>query len=182
MNKKLEPEDIRKVLQELEGNILIVEGRKDESALKGLGLRNIVKISSRPLLETAQDAVFLAEKHKNRQVIILTDFDRTGSRLASRLRLLLQSRKIHANSRIRRGVMNLGIKCIEEMASLPGMPDSAEGRISRSAAVSGISKLTERDAYVKTCTYFNKVRDKGLHKGKRYNRKTRRDRGDIRAD
>lgn len=180
MNKKLEPEDIREVLQELEGNILIVEGKKDESALRGLGFRKILKINSRPIAKVADDAAFLAEKHKSRQVIILTDFDRTGSRLASRLKSFLQSRKIHANSRIRRDVMNLGIKNIEELASLPGT--FSEGRISRRSSVGGISKLMERDAYVKTCTYFNEVCGKSLHKGKRYNRKARRDRGDIRAD
>jgi len=182
MNRKLGSEEIEKVLEELRGNILIVEGKKDESALRGLGIRHILRINSRPVAKVATDAAFLAEKHKNREVIVLSDFDRTGSRLASRLRLLLQSRKIHANSRIRRDVMNLGIKHIEEMASLPGMLDSAEGRMSRRSAVGGISKHMERDDYGEIGADIDEVRGKGLHKGKRNNRKARRDRGDIRAD
>jgi len=182
MNRKLEPEEVLRVLEELEGNILIVEGKKDEQALMRFlpGRTRIIRINSRPIAKVAQDAGLAAEKHKSRQVIILTDFDRTGSRLASRLRLLLQSRKIHANSRIRRDVMSLGMKCIEEMASVTGT--LSEGGMSRRTSVGGMSKLMERDVYVKTRTHFNEVRGESLHKGKRNNRKARRDRGDIRAD
>jgi len=146
MNKKLSSEEIQKVLDSLKGNILIVEGRKDESALRSLGIRHIVKINSRPIAKVATDVDSMAEKHKNREVIVLTDFDRTGRRLASQIRLLLQSRKIHANSRIRRDVMNLGISRIEEMASMPGLPGTfLEGRISREHSVSRKSNFGGRD-------------------------------------
>jgi len=182
MNRKITQERFLEVLEELSGQILIVEGKKDEKALRALGLGNIVKINSRPIAKVAQDAVFLAEKHKNRQVIVLTDFDRTGSRLASRLRLLLQSRKIHANSRIRRDVMNLGIHRIEEMASVLGAGGVSEERIVRKSADSMKSKSMERDDYGEISANFNKVCGKSLHKGKRDNRKARRDRGDFWAD
>ncbi|HJW97260.1 MAG TPA: toprim domain-containing protein [archaeon] len=181
MNRKLETEEIQRVLDGLEDGILIVEGKKDMEALRSLGLENIIPVNSRPIEKVAQDAVSLMEKHKKREVIVLTDFDRSGRRLASRLRQVLQSRKIHANSRIRSDVMNLGITHIEEMASMPGLPFLAGG-ISRESSVSGIPKLMERDYYGQTGTDFYKIRGKSLHKGKRDNRKARRDRGDIRAD
>jgi 5S rRNA maturation endonuclease (ribonuclease M5) len=182
MNKKLEPEEIENVLQELEGQILIVEGKKDEEALTKLlsgypwpqPRASIVRINSRPVAEVAQDAAFLAEKHKNRQVIVLTDFDRTGSRLASRLRLLLQSRKIHANFRIRRDVMNLGIKCIEELASFKAAALEEHGgpaaRAGRKPFVSRKSKFRECDDYGEIGANVDEIRGKGLHKGKRDNR------------
>ena len=174
MKRKIEQEQFLEVLEELRGQILIVEGRKDESALRDLLSAcpaYIVKINSRPIAKVAEDAAFLAEKHKNREVIVLTDFDRTGRRLASQIRLLLQSRKIHANSRIRRDVMNLGISSIEEMASMPGLPGTfLEGRISRKHLVSRKSKFRECDDYGETSANFDKVRGKGLHKGKRDNR------------
>jgi 5S rRNA maturation endonuclease (ribonuclease M5) len=182
MKRKIEQEQVLEVLEELRGNILIVEGNKDEKALRSLGMGFILKINSRPVAEVAEDAAFMAEKHKNRGIIILTDFDRTGRKLAAKIRLILQSRKIHANSRIRRDVMNLGIHRIEEMASVLGAGSIAEERSVRKSAVSRKSKIRERDDYGETSANFYEIRGKGLHKGKRDNREARRDRGDIRAD
>ena len=178
MNRKLEAEDIQRVLDELKDEILIVEGRKDVKALRSLGLEHIMPVNSRPIEKVVTDMESLMEKHKSREVIVLTDFDRAGRRLASRFNLALQSRKIHANSRIRRDVMNLGIKKIEEMASMPPL----ERRMSRKSEVSGITKLMERDDHGQIGTNFYEVRGKSLHKGKRDNREARRHRGDIRAD
>jgi 5S rRNA maturation endonuclease (ribonuclease M5) len=181
--REIEQQEILDVLSELEGQILIVEGKKDSRALQELGMGNIVQVNSRTMSKVTDDAVFLMEKHKNTQVIILTDFDRTGRRMAAKIRLLLQSRKIHANSRIRRDVMNLGIRYIEEMASMPGMPGTfLEGRISRKSSVSRIAKSRERDDYGETSANFHEVRGKSIHKGKGNNRKTRHYRGDIRSD
>jgi len=190
MNKKLTEEEVSEVLEELKGNILIVEGKKDEKALKSLGMRHIVRINSRTIANVAQDAVSLAEKHKKREVIVLTDFDRKGRKLASKLRLFLQRYRIHANSRIRRDVMNLGIRCIEEMASISGaapLSDEQNGRLKVRSAFcpelgSGIAKSKECDDYGEISANFNKIRDKGTHKGKRCDRKAGRDRSDIRAD
>jgi 5S rRNA maturation endonuclease (ribonuclease M5) len=175
MNRKITQEQFLEVLEELRGQILIVEGKKDERALRSLGMRHILRINSRPIAKVADDAAFLAEKHKNRGIIVLTDFDRTGRRLASQIRLLLQSRKIHANYRIRRDVMNLGIKCIEELASLKGAlaleeHGGPEVRTGRRPFVSRIAKSRERDDYGEIGANFDKVRGKGLHKGKRDNR------------
>jgi 5S rRNA maturation endonuclease (ribonuclease M5) len=192
MKRKISGEEVSEVLKGLEGNILIVEGRKDERALRSLlpghtrleprGNAIILKINSRPLLEVAQDAGSLMQKHKNREVIIMTDFDRAGRKLAAKIRPFLQVMKIHANSRVRRDVMNLGISHIEEMASIPGMPGAcAEGGMSRKPSVSGIAK-SRGDDYGEIGANFYEIRGKGLHKGKRDNREARRDRGHIRAD
>jgi 5S rRNA maturation endonuclease (ribonuclease M5) len=186
MKRKIEQEQVLEVLEELRGRILIVEGKKDERALRGLGIRRIIRVDSRPIERVVRDAVLAAEKHKNREIIVLTDFDRTGRKLAAKMRLILQSRKIHANSRVRRDVMNLGIKCVEELASVRGAAPEEHGgpgvAAGRRAFVSRKSKFRESDDYGETCANFNEVRGKGLHKGKRDNRKAGRDRGDIRAD
>lgn len=185
MKRKIEQEEILNVLEELRGQILIVEGKKDEKALKSLGMGLILRMNSRPIAKVADNAVSMAEKHKNREIIVLTDFDRTGRKMAAKIRLILQSRKIHANSRIRRDVMNLGISRIEEMASLREALNPAEGteeRSVRTSFVSRKSKFRERDDYGEISANFDKVRGKSLHKGKRDNREARRDRRDIRAD
>ncbi|MCJ7817142.1 MAG: hypothetical protein MUP55_04765 [Candidatus Aenigmarchaeota archaeon] len=174
--KRVEREEFLEVLEELRGNILIVEGKKDEKALRSLGMRHILKINSRPIGKVAQDAISIAEKHKNRQIIVLTDFDRTGRKLAAKIRLLLQSRNIHADYRIRRDVMNLGIKCTEELASLSRSLEQGKGRDSSRMQKKGC------DDYGETSANFNKVRGKSLHKGKGNNRKARCHRGDFWAD
>jgi 5S rRNA maturation endonuclease (ribonuclease M5) len=163
--KRIEQEEFLEILEELRGNILIVEGKKDEKALRSLGMRHILKVNSRPIGKVVQDAASMAEKHKNRQVIVLTDFDRTGRRLASQIRLLLQSRNIHADYRIRRDVMNLGIKCTEELASLSRSLEKGEIR-------RGSSKMRKKecDDYGEISADVNEIRGKGLHKGKRDNR------------
>ncbi|MEM5812206.1 MAG: toprim domain-containing protein [Candidatus Aenigmatarchaeota archaeon] len=178
MNKKIDIEEIESVLEKLKGNILIVEGKKDYDALRGLGLTHIVKVNSRHVIKVVEEAVSLRKKHKNRQVIVLTDFDREGRKLASRITLLLQSRKIHANSRIRRDVMRLGISRIEEMSCL-----RAEILKARDGTVSIIDENPkECDDYGEACADFNKICHKGKDKGKGCDRKARRDRGDIRAN
>jgi len=185
--KKVEQEQFLEVIEELRGNILIVEGKKDEKALRSLGMRHILEINSRPIWKVAQDAVSMAEKHKNRHIIVLTDFDRTGRKLASQIRLLLQSRNIHADYRIRRDVMNLGIKCMEEMASLSRSleQEQKEGRWQSRLQSNGRGRSIvkkECDDYGETSADVNKIRGKGLHKGKRDNRKARCHRGDFWAD
>jgi 5S rRNA maturation endonuclease (ribonuclease M5) len=174
MNKKLTQEEVFGVLKELEGNILIVEGKKDEAALRSLLSQPtiIVMVNSRPIEKVALHTASLMEKHKSREVIILTDFDRTGSKMASRLRPFLQRLKIHANSRIRRDVMNLGINRIEEMARIlseQALPDE-QVTSARTPSVSRIAKIKERDDYGQTGPNFYEVRGKSPHKGKRRNR------------
>ncbi|WP_297501840.1 toprim domain-containing protein [Thermococcus sp.] len=66
-------------LREFEG-ALIVEGMRDEVALRNLGVRaEIIRLSRLPLAEVA----LIASSH--RDVMILTDFDRKGEELAKKL-------------------------------------------------------------------------------------------------
>lgn len=62
---------------------LLVEGDKDEAALRHLGMRGpIIKVhAGRGLFPFVED---LAREH--REAILLVDWDRTGGRLAKRLR------------------------------------------------------------------------------------------------
>lgn len=63
-------------LREFEG-ALIVEGLRDEVALRNLGVRaEIIRLSRLPLSEVA----LIASSHK--EVMILTDFDKKGEELA----------------------------------------------------------------------------------------------------
>ena len=73
--------------------LIIVEGKKDRKALKDLGISKIITISSSPLLDI--------EKISEKEVIILTDLDRHGKKLYSKLRHTLQRRGIKINKQFR---------------------------------------------------------------------------------
>jgi len=59
---------------------IIVEGQKDERALRALGAKRIVRLSKKPLFAIAEDVAAIDNK-----VIILTDFDKKGKELYGRL-------------------------------------------------------------------------------------------------
>lgn len=64
--------------------VILVEGHRDYLALRTLGIEHTIKkISGKRILD---DLSFLEGKN----VIILTDFDRTGCRLFKRLRIELE--------------------------------------------------------------------------------------------
>ena len=149
------------IVGELKESIVIVEGKRDKRALESLGIQKTVPINGKPLIEIVQQ---IAGMGKTDRIIILTDFDKEGKKLASRLELLLRKFGIHPNSRLRSCVMNFGWNKIEDIGALakPG--------------------LREDDIHVKAGTYFNKVRDKGKDKGQRNNREAGHNRSGLRAD
>lgn len=74
--------------------LIIVEGKKDKAALEKLGISNIISISRKPLYS-------FIESIEAKEVIILTDLDRTGKRLYSILKHCLQSKGIKVDTYFR---------------------------------------------------------------------------------
>ncbi len=94
---------------------IIVEGYKDERSLRTLGISGpVLKLSGKNLLEIAEE---LAQFDN---FLILTDFDRKGQELASRIFRYLGRRKVDLTQSFRRRFKNLTsrITCdIEGLAS-----------------------------------------------------------------
>ncbi len=88
-------DQIHKFLEELtENNIpFLVEGKKDEKALRELGVENIVVLNC-PLFE-------VVEKLSCSEVVLLTDFDKEGKKLYSKLYQECQHKGIKVNNRLR---------------------------------------------------------------------------------
>jgi 5S rRNA maturation endonuclease (ribonuclease M5) len=137
-------EVLLRCVKDLEGNLVIVEGQKDSKALKSLGVKNIMQLNGRPLAE------FALHVSKSRisqddagweESVILTDFDSEGRKIAATLERLLRKHKVPVNSRLRRKFMQFGKNRIEE--------------------------FKEGDIHGKTRTDVDKVRRKGINKGKR---------------
>jgi len=100
-----------------QGMPILIEGKKDEIALKNLGINgNFIKVSGSglKLFEIAEIATESSSK-----VIILTDFDKKGTQLAKRLAEDIQSLGSYPNLEIRRKIMGITRKFIKDIESLP---------------------------------------------------------------
>ncbi len=100
-----------------QGMPILIEGKKDENALKKLGINGtFIKVSGSglKLFEIAEKSVKLSSK-----VVILTDFDKKGEQLAKRLAEDIQSLGSYPNLEIRRKIMGITRKFIKDIESLP---------------------------------------------------------------
>ena len=100
-----------------QGTPILIEGKKDEEALKRLGINgNIIKVSGSglKLFEIAEKAV-----GSSSEVIILTDFDKKGDMLAKKLSTDIQSLGSHPDLNIRKNIMKITRRYIKDIESLP---------------------------------------------------------------
>ncbi|MDI6644305.1 MAG: toprim domain-containing protein [Methanobacteriaceae archaeon] len=100
-----------------EGVPILIEGKRDEEALRELGINgNFIKVSGSglKLYEIAEIAAEASSK-----VVILTDFDKKGNELAKRLSKDIQSLGSHPNLKIRKKIMGMTRRYIKDIQSLP---------------------------------------------------------------
>lgn len=101
------------------GKPIVVEGRKDVSALRALGVAGIVltlKTGGKSFL----DLVFEIEKMGVTEVILFLDFDRRGKEGTKSLKKSLERAKIKANIKLWRELSALvrkEIQCIESLTA-----------------------------------------------------------------
>jgi 5S rRNA maturation endonuclease (ribonuclease M5) len=139
-------------IEELKSIAAVVEGKKDVRALESLGLSKVIPLNNKPPIKLIEEV----ESRGIKEVVILTDFDKEGRKLAAKLRTLFETRNIRLNSRLRCRMMQFGKSRIEDFGNL----------IDRRG-----------DFYVKAGTDFDKVHNKGKDKGKGCHRKAGCDRG-----
>ncbi|AXV39685.1 toprim domain-containing protein [Methanobacterium sp. BAmetb5] len=100
-----------------QGIPVLIEGQKDERALRELGVNgNFIKVSGSglKLFEIAEIAA-----QSSSRVVILTDFDRKGNQLAKRLSEDIQSLGSHPDLRFRNTLMGITRRFIKDIESLP---------------------------------------------------------------
>ncbi len=93
---------------------IIVEGKKDRSALEKLGIScKIFVLSKKPLFAVAEEV-----SAAHREAIVLTDLDAEGRRLYGKLNTLLQQLGVKVDNRLRNFLFrNTKLRQIEGMAS-----------------------------------------------------------------
>lgn len=93
---------------------VIVEGKSDEEALRKLGVDDIVTLCGKPLYKVTQDI-----SKRTEEILILTDYDREGRKLAKKLDNYFVSYGVLPNRKIRKKlgfiVNKTGISHIEDI-------------------------------------------------------------------
>ena len=117
-------EKIQQILSKLtdasaKGKPIMVEGKKDEQALRTLGICGLVltvKTGGKSFLE----AITEIENLRIREVVLLLDFDRRGKEGTLRLKQDLERTKIKVNTRYwddLKALVGRDIRCIESLSS-----------------------------------------------------------------
>lgn len=76
--------------------LVVVEGKKDKSALQKLGINNVVTLSKKPLFQIVEDI-----SSSNNECIILTDLDKKGKELFGKLNSDLQKNGVKVDNKFR---------------------------------------------------------------------------------
>lgn len=76
--------------------LVVVEGKKDKAALQTFGLSNIIELSKKPLFQIVEEISAF-----NDECIILTDLDKKGKQLYSKLNSDLQRNGVKVNNKFR---------------------------------------------------------------------------------
>jgi 5S rRNA maturation endonuclease (ribonuclease M5) len=109
---------LRELYEVCENGVCIVEGKRDESALRKLGFKG--KIVALKKLNRSLDSI-VENLSSEERIIILTDFDDEGEELAARLYKAFKSRKVEIDLEVRRKLSSLlkgEIKGLEELEPL----------------------------------------------------------------
>ena len=122
-----ELEGVRDVLSKLrkrEKDIpIIVEGPKDEKALRQLGIEGcIIKIKQNSSIFHVIESL----RGRYRKVIVLTDWDRTGGRLAYRIKKACEANEIVCDEDLRKELIKHLKKEIKDVESIPAFLERAE--------------------------------------------------------
>lgn len=110
--------------QNVEGKVILVEGQRDEIALRTLGFTGPIEKLNRGWT-VDRVVVFIVEEYGN--CIVLMDWDRTGGRLQRRLMDSMTSLDIKPCDELRRALskaMRPETMCVEDLPSFLGQPDS----------------------------------------------------------
>src|SRR3989338_6129736 len=90
--------EIQSFIEKIRENntLIIVEGKKDRTALQKLGISNIIELNKKPLFQIVEDVA-----NSNKECIILTDLDKKGKEIYGKLNSNLQRNGVKVNNKFR---------------------------------------------------------------------------------
>jgi 5S rRNA maturation endonuclease (ribonuclease M5) len=99
--RKLKP--LRRILKQLDGSVVVVEGKRDVAALREAGVGNARMVQAVGSAERVANLVAkIALQTGRKRVVVLTDFDVEGKRRNAELEEALLAEGISANAVLRR--------------------------------------------------------------------------------
>ena len=78
------------------GILVVVEGKKDKAALEKLGISNVIELGKKPLFQIVEDIA-----SSNEECILLTDLDKEGRQIYSKLNSNLQKNGVKVDDKFR---------------------------------------------------------------------------------
>jgi len=113
-------EEILKLLDKLEDisadTPIVVEGRRDVEAFKRMGIaRNVVSIGKGLSIFTFCENI----SREHAEVVVMTDWDRKGGRLARSLKEAFEANGVKVNDRLRAQLVMLSKKEVKDIESMP---------------------------------------------------------------
>lgn len=126
--EKIQQAIVKLAEESIEGNPVVVEGKKDAQALVELGVNGKIltlKTGGKSNLETINQIEALGA----REVILLLDFDRRGIESMNRLQRELEHLRVKASTKTwvdLRALVNRDVQCIE---SLPAYLTTAQQKV-----------------------------------------------------
>lgn len=115
-------ENVEEIIDELlqlaeEGTVIIVEGKRDVRALNKLGVDGHFEMATHHSISNFCEEIVNVNSGKN--IVILTDWDRRGNILMSKLTEHFHSLGANPDVRIRERLMSIVQKEIKDVESLP---------------------------------------------------------------
>ncbi len=90
--------------------LVIVEGKKDKSALEQLGVQRIMQLEAHHAL---------AEKIHDKEVVLLVDLDKEGKKIYGKLKDMLSRRGVRVNDKLRHYLFkNTKLRQVEGLGGL----------------------------------------------------------------
>ena len=111
MKFKLTPQ-FYKILEEAKTFLVIVEGKKDKTALKSIGFQSIFVLNEKNKSLNEKIEQIEQEADKN-PICILTDFDKKGKQLYLKLKTELSTKGVKQNNKLRQQLLKAGLSHIE---------------------------------------------------------------------
>lgn len=104
-------------IEKLKNKTIIVEGLKDKQTLNESGIKKVITLKGKPLFKVVEDL-------KCKEICILTDLDKEGRKLYSRLKNLCNKNGIKVNNTFRNYLFkNTKIRQIEGLKNaIPNRP------------------------------------------------------------
>ncbi|SNR70193.1 toprim domain-containing protein [Desulfurobacterium atlanticum] len=106
--------DLKNFINRKEKAIIVVEGKRDRTALEKFGIMNVYDLKGRNFHTFSE---FIADKVNPSVVILLADFDPEGEEIAKKLKSVFCKYNLNVNTSFRESLRETGIRFIEEIPS-----------------------------------------------------------------